>query len=189
MIEDYRRKWNMGKFPVIYVQLPNYDLEDAGNWVRFRNMQQDLATLPNSAMVVTIDCGEYNDLHPTDKKTVGERMAMAAYEIAYHEPGEWLSPIFSHAERKGDEIVLHFDNGEREFIVADGKPSGFEVCISGEWISDGIDIRIQGGAVILYAKKGEAITGVRYAWSNNPVNANLRAVSGLPVSPFEITIV
>ena len=188
MIEDYRRKWHMGKFPVIYVQLPNYDLEDAGNWIRFRNMQQGLATLPNSAMVVTIDCGEYNDLHPTDKKTVGERMAMAACEIAYHEPGEWLSPIFSHAERKGDEIVLHFDHGGREFIVADGKPSGFEVCISGEWISDCIDVRTQGGTVILNVPKGKIVTGVRYAWSNNPKNADLYAVPGLPVSPFEITI-
>lgn len=189
MIGDYRRKWHMGKFPVIYVQLPNYDLEDAGNWVQFRNMQQSLAKLANSAMVVAIDCGEYNDLHPTDKKTVGERMAMAAYEIAYHEPGEWLSPIFSHGKRNGNEIILHFDHGEGGFAVSGNEPGGFEVCISGEWISDGIDIRIQGGAVILYAKKGEAITGVRYAWSNNPVNANLRAVSGLPVSPFETVIV
>ncbi len=115
-------------------------------------------------------------------------MAMAACEIAYHEPGEWLSPIFSHAERKGDEIVLHFDHGGREFIVADGKPSGFEVCISGEWISDCIDVRTQGGTVILNVPKGKIVTGVRYAWSNNPKNADLYAVPGLPVSPFEITI-
>lgn len=189
MIEDYRRKWHMGKFPVIYVQLPNYDLEDAGNWVRFRDMQQSLAKLPNSAMVVTIDCGEYNDLHPTDKKTVGERMAMAAYEIAYHEPGEWLSPVFSHAERKGEEIILHFDHGERGYAVSEGKTGGFEVCISGEWISDCIDIRTQGGTVILNVQKGKTVTGVRYAWSNNPENADLYAVPGLPVSPFEATIV
>lgn len=189
MIEDYRRKWHMGKFPVIYVQLPNYDLEDAGNWVRFRTMQQSLAKLPNCAMVVTIDCGEYNDLHPTDKKTVGERMAMAAYEIAYHEPGEWLSPVFSHAERKGDEIILHFDHGGRGFNVSDGKPGGFEVCISGEWISDCINVRTQGETVILNVQKGKAVTGVRYAWSNNPVDADLYAAQGLPVSPFEVTIV
>jgi sialate O-acetylesterase len=189
MIEDYRRKWHMGKFPVIYVQLPNYDLEDAENWVRFRNMQQSLAKLPNSAMVVTIDCGEYNDLHPTDKKTVGERMAMAAYEIAYHESGEWLSPVFSHAERKGDEIILHFDHGGRGFNVSDGKTGGFEVCISGEWISDCINVRTQGGTVILNVQKGKTVTGVRYAWSNNPADANLYAAQGLPVSPFEATIV
>lgn len=189
MIEDYRRKWHMGKFPVIYVQLPNYDLEDGGNWIQFRNMQQSLAKLPNCAMVVTIDCGEYNDLHPTDKKTVGERMAMAAYEIAYHEPGEWLSPIFSCAERKDDEIILHFDHGDSGFTVSGGPPGGFEVCISGKWTSDCIDVRTQGGTVILHVQKGEAITGIRYAWSNNPVNGNLRGGSGLPVSPFETVIV
>ena len=189
MIEDYRRKWHMGKFPVIYVQLPNYDLEDAGNWILFRNMQQSLTKLPNSAMVVTIDCGEYNDLHPTDKKTVGERMAMAAYKIAYHEPGDWLSPVFSHAERVGDEIILYFDHGERGFTVSGGEPGGFEVCISGKWISDCINVRTREGTVILNVPKGEVITGVRYAWSNNPVNANLRTVSGLPVSPFETVIV
>ncbi|MEY8356120.1 sialate O-acetylesterase [Lachnospiraceae bacterium 54-53] len=189
LIEDYRRKWHMGKFPVIYVQLPNYDLEDAGNWVVFRNMQQSLTKLPNSAMVVTIDCGEYNDLHPTDKKTVGERMAMAAYAIAYHEQGDWLSPIFSHAERDGDEIILYFDHGHRGLTVSGGKPGGFEVCISGEWISDCINVRTREGTVILNVSKGEKITGVRYAWSNNPVNANLRTASGLPVSPFETVIV
>ncbi|HCD42947.1 MAG TPA: sialate O-acetylesterase [Lachnoclostridium sp.] len=189
MIEDYRRKWHMGKFPVIYVQLPNYDLEDAGNWVRFRNMQQSLAKLPNCAMVVTIDCGEYNDLHPTDKKTVGERMAMAAFKIAYHEPGEWLSPIFSRAERNGDEIILYFDHGEKGFSVSGGETGGFEVCISERWISDRIEVRTQGGTVILSAQKREAITGVRYAWSNNPENANLRSASGLPVTPFETVIV
>ena len=116
-------------------------------------------------------------------------MAMAAYEIAYHEPGEWLSPVFSHAERKGDEIILHFDHGERGFAVSDGKTGGFEVCISGEWISDCINVRTQAGTVILNVQKGKAVTGVRYAWSNNPVNANLYAVTGLPVSPFEAAIV
>ena len=116
-------------------------------------------------------------------------MAMAAYEIAYHEPGEWLSPIFSHAERKDDEIILHFDHGESGFTISGGQPGGFEVCISGKWTSDCIDARTQGGTVILHVQKGEAITGIRYAWSNNPVNGNLRGVSGLPVSPFETVIV
>ncbi len=188
MIEDYRRQWHMGKFPVIYVQLPNYDLEDGGNWVQFRNMQQSLVKLPNCAMVVTIDCGEYNDLHPTDKKTVGERMAMAAYKIAYHETGAWLSPVFSRAEKHGDDIILHFTHGESGFTVMGGRSGGFEVCMSGKWDSDCFEIRIQGNAVILHVPNGETITGVRYAWSNNPVNGMLCSASGLPVSPFETGI-
>lgn len=189
MIRDYRLKWHKGKIPLVYVQLPNYDLEDGGNWVQFRNMQQSLAKLPDSAMVVTIDCGEYNDLHPTDKKTVGERMAMAACGIAYHEPGGWLSPTFSHAERKDGGIILHFDHGEGGISAVGGKPAGFEVCISEKWVEDCIDIRVQGSAVILNIPKGESVTGVRYAWSNNPENANLYVGPGLPVSPFETVIV
>ena len=188
MTEDYRLKWHR-KIPLIYVQLPNYDLEDAGNWVQFRNMQQNLAEQPDSAMVVTIDCGEYNDLHPTDKKTVGERMAMAAWEAAYHEPGGWLSPIFSRAEISGDEIILHFDHGERGITTSGGEPAGLEVCISEKWVSDCIDARVQDSTVVLNVPKGKTVTGVRYAWSNNPENGNLCAGPGLPVSPFETVIV
>lgn len=198
MIGDWRKKWGKEHLPVLFVQLPNYDMEDAGNWVNFRNMQQELAHIHDTAMVVSIDCGEDNDLHPVNKKTVGERLAMAAFQKAYGETGPWLSPLFSFAEKRGAKLILHFEHAEDGLMTRDNKDiKELEICLCPEEngnragensnrISIKAESKIEGNTVVVILPKERLpkISAVRYAWSNHPTEANLCNKVGLPVAPF-----
>jgi sialate O-acetylesterase len=89
LINDWRQKWNQGDAPFLYVQLPNYmnvsySPSESG-WALLREAQLQTLRVPNTAMAVAIDLGEWNDIHPGNKKPVGERLALAAQHIAYHD--------------------------------------------------------------------------------------------------------
>ena len=194
MIRDWRQKWRKDHLPVLFVQLPNYDLEDAGNWVNFRSMQQRLTAIPDTAMIVSIDCGEYNDLHPVNKKTIGERLAMAAFLKAYGEMGPWLSPLFSFAQKRGSELILYFEYAEGGLITRDNKGiNGIELCLrenvnqtEESRIIMNVESRIEGNTIIVTLPSGllTKVAAIRYAWSNHPEGANLCNKIGLPVAPF-----
>lgn len=192
MTEDLRRKWRREDLPVLFVQLPNYDLEDAKCWISFRDMQRGLTQLPYTGMAVTIDCGEANDLHPTNKKTVGERLAMAAFQIAYKEPGAWLSPVLSHIRRQEKELILSFEYAEEGLYTSDGKPpAGFFIILEESKTGNKYGrlcakAQIKGKKVVLQCPAVSEGTRIRveYACSNNPLDANLCNKRGLPASPF-----
>jgi sialate O-acetylesterase len=89
MIADWRSKWQQPDAPFLYVQLPgfmemNY-LPTESQWAAFREAQLKSLSVPNTAMAVAIDLGEWNDIHPDWKKEVGERLALAAEKVAYGE--------------------------------------------------------------------------------------------------------
>jgi len=105
---------HFGKIPVIFTQLANYiDPNSNGeNWAKLRNQQLMCLEIPNTAMAVTIDCGEYNDLHPQDKKTVGERLALCAKSLAYDEQIPYSGPIAKKAIQQDEEIIITFNHSE-----------------------------------------------------------------------------
>ncbi|GHV33987.1 hypothetical protein FACS18949_09200 [Clostridia bacterium] len=93
MVDDWRKLW--GNIPVIAVELTDYS-EDYG-WAALRREQLKALSIPNTALVMGYDLGEHNDLHPLNKKTVGDRLARAARRLVYGEsmpnsPYEVLSP-------------------------------------------------------------------------------------------------
>jgi sialate O-acetylesterase len=88
-IIDWRNKWKQPGTPFFYVQLPgfmdyNY-LPSESQWAGLRESQLKSLSVSNTAMVVAIDLGEWNDIHPDNKKEVGERLALAAMKISYGE--------------------------------------------------------------------------------------------------------
>src|SRR5690606_25231684 len=89
LIRDWREQWGIGPFPFILVQLANFmeakPLPEESDWAATREVQRQAQALPNTGMAVAIDVGEWNDIHPTDKKTVGERLALVARKVAYGE--------------------------------------------------------------------------------------------------------
>ncbi|MBW4841214.1 MAG: sialate O-acetylesterase, partial [Paenibacillaceae bacterium] len=87
MIQDWRETWGIGEFPVIAVQLANFgpEGEQYTDWAELREEQRKGLAVPRSALATAIDLGEYNDLHPQDKKTLGERLALSARRLAYGE--------------------------------------------------------------------------------------------------------
>ena len=97
-IIDWRNKWKQGDVPFLYVQLPgfmdyNY-LPSESQWASLRESQLKSLSVPNTAMAVAIDLGEWNDIHPDNKKDVGERLALAALKIAYGENIVYSGPIY-----------------------------------------------------------------------------------------------
>src|SRR5690606_38520406 len=87
MIPERPSRWNQGDFPFLFVQLASFlpaseePVESA--WAELREAQRSALAVPMTAMAVTIDVGDWNDIHPEDKKTVGERLALAARKVAY----------------------------------------------------------------------------------------------------------
>src|SRR5690606_35735848 len=86
LIRDWRQKFNNSNLPFVYAQLPNFMevtyLPSESNWAALRESQLKALSIPHTAMTVNIDLGEWNDIHPDNKKEVGERMALAARKLA-----------------------------------------------------------------------------------------------------------
>ncbi len=141
-------------------------------------------SVPNTAMAVAIDLGEWNDIHPDNKKGVGERLALAAFKTAYHENVVSSGPLYQSAAVDGNKIVVRFTNAGSGLMTSDGEAPG-EFAVAGVdkqfvWAN----ARIEGGNVVVWSDDVAAPQYVRYAWADNPVNPNLYNKEGLPASPF-----
>jgi sialate O-acetylesterase len=187
VIKDWRAAWDCGEFPFLYVQLASYcpwRKEPAvSRWAEVREAQRRAMDIPNTAMAVTCDVGEYNDIHPRDKKTVGHRLALLAMNIVYGEKLVYSGPIYHHKEIEGDKIRLHFNHAGSGLKVKGDSLKTFAICAADGTFIDA-EAKIEGNTVIAYSKEIKEPAGVRYAWSDNPEEANLYNVEGLPASPF-----
>ncbi len=189
LVNSWREDWRLGEFPVLYVQLPNFMAAATGpeesNWARLREEQRLGLALPNTAMAVTIDAGEENDLHPQDKKTVGRRLALAARKLAYGEDLVHQGPMLARWEVKGETAVVSFTSVGGGLVAKGGGPlGGFELCGADRKFYRA-EAEISGGQVIVRCSQVKQPFGIRYAWANNPAQANLYNKEGLPASPFE----
>jgi sialate O-acetylesterase len=189
LIKDWRSKWEEGELPFLYVQLPNFSdvqyLPVESQWAATREAQLQALQVPNTGMAVTIDLGEWNDIHPDRKKEVGDRLALLAQKIAYGERTLVASgPLFESAKVTGDTIVVSFTHTGSGLITNDGEAPG-EFAIAGAdkkfvWAKT----KIEGNKVIVWNEAIASPLYVRYAWADNPDNPNLYNQEGLPASPF-----
>lgn len=189
LIADWRNKFEMRDMPFIYAQLPNFNEVEytpgEGSWALIREAQLKTLVMPNTAMSVNIDAGEWNDIHPLDKKTVGERMALAADHLAYKDLKVVGSgPLLESSKVEGQNIILTF-NHTGSGLVAKGTGELKQFAIAGAdkkfvWAK----AVIQGSQVLVSSPKVENPKYVRYAWADNPAGANLYNQEGLPASPF-----
>lgn len=190
VISDWRRLWNSPKLPFYYVQLANYSpwrLEpEVSGWAQVREAQRQVMDVPNTGMAVIIDVGMYNDLHPWDKKSVGERLALWALNDVYGEDNVCSGPIYNNIIIEDNKAKLYFNYIGSGMDIKGNKLESFEIC--GE---DGVfhpaEATIEGEYLLVCSKKVLRPHKVRYAWADNPEKANLYNNEGLPASPF-ITI-
>jgi sialate O-acetylesterase len=190
-ITDWRNKWQQGKIPFLFVQLPNFMdanyLPSESQWAELREAQLKSLSVPNTAMAVAIDLGEWNDIHPDNKKTVGERLALAAFKNAYGENIIHSGPIYQSHLIESNNVIISFTNTGSGLITNDGEELS-EFAIAGAdkkfvWAKTKID----GNKIIVWSETINNPVYVRYAWADNPVNPNLYNKEGLPASPFQIT--
>jgi sialate O-acetylesterase len=166
--------------------LANFEAGSGEDWARLREKQFECLNIPGTALITAIDCGEYNDVHPQDKWTVGDRLAVAARGFVYGEKDlTYMSPLARRAVCKDGKITVEFDFAE------DGLVSllGFEY----------IEIETEFGSVFkTYAKRSGSTVVidcpaswrpkyVRYAWEDNP-KARLYSMERLPAFPFRLKV-
>lgn len=188
LILDWREKFNGAGLPFIYAQLPNFMevsyLPTESSWAATREAQLKALSLPNTAMTVNIELGEWNDIHPDNKKDVGERMALAAQKLAYGGNIVYSGPIYQNHTIDGNKISISFSHIGSGLVTHDGEPLS-EFSIAGEdkkfvWAK----AKIEGDKVIVWSEEVPNPKFVRYAWADNPENPNLYNKEGLPASPF-----
>ncbi|MFZ1290435.1 MAG: sialate O-acetylesterase [Melioribacteraceae bacterium] len=189
LINDWRVKWNQGDFPFLIAQLPNFmeakNQPSESAWAMFREQQLKALSLNNTGVVVTIDLGEWNDIHPLNKKDVGERLFLSAEKVAYKNNSIIHSgPIYKSLQINGNEIVLTFDNiGSGLVSKNDDELHEFAICESDKqfvWAK----VKIENDKVIVWNDEIKNPIAVRYAWADNPSKANLYNKEGLPAAPF-----
>lgn len=190
MIQDWRHQFNQGDFPFIFVQLANFMEEkqqpSESGWAETREAQRLTLKEPNTAMAVTLDVGEWNDIHPLNKKSVGDRLALAAQKLAYQDNSVVYSgPLARDMSIQGNKILLNFDHIGSGLTIAGNELQGFSIAgVDGKYIwakAKIVDKQIQvWNDQILNPIK------VRYAWADNPSKANLINKEGLPASSFQL---
>ena len=188
MISSWRKTWDQGTFPFLFVQLANWETDtnpytpkDGGHWPELREAQFIALELPRTAMTVAIDLDEETDIHPKNKWDAGHRLALGAMNIAYGGKDEYSGPLYRSMKVKNDTVRLRFRHADG-LTASGGTLEGFEV--SGvDMVYHTADARIEGDTVIVSSAEVSAPKAVRYAWDDYP-QCNLYNSAGLPASPF-----
>lgn len=181
-VDFYRQKLGW-EIPIITTQLCNFSFVEDDGWCALRQAQLECTELDSTAMAVTIDIGEYNDLHPINKAEVGRRLALCAEKLIYEKTDAKPARCVK-AEQSGRDIALTFSE-EVRLEAEDAKY--FEVSFDGESFVRASAKRSD-EKIIVSAPEDGTVQAVRYLWVNSPDAPELFTSDGLPVSPFRFVI-
>lgn len=183
MIADWRAKWKQGDFPFYFVQIAPFK----GQPAEIREAQLlTLAKSKNTAMAVTTDVGEENDIHPKKKQPVGHRLALAARALVYGEKIEYSGPLYDSMKAEGAKAVITFTHIGGGLVAGGGELKGFTIAgADGKFVPAKAEIK---GATVVVSAEGVAEPkAVRYGWANVP-DVNLFNKEGIPASPFRTDV-
>lgn len=208
LIRGWRAGWG-GDVPFYFCQLPNYsakkDQPENSLWAQLREAQSKALSLPNTGQAVLIDLGE-EDVHPTHKKEVGERLARLALSRTYKQAVADSGPIFQSLKIEQSHVRIAFLPTDGGLVAKplpaqyqptsmspavkplvrhspDGELEGFALCGANKnwvWAS----AKIEGDTVLVWSPAVPKPVAVRYAWADNPT-CNLYNGAGLPAAPFQ----
>lgn len=184
MITRWRGDWKDETLPFLYVQLTNYldalSEKDDRCWAALRLEQSILEQeVPDTAMTVSIDVGEGNDLHPQDKKTLGYRMARDGLKLAYRPAIASGKPKLTMVKQEGEQFIMFFDCP----IVCKNQNHYLEIqTIADEWES--VEAVASSNKIIVDVPGAAEVSAVRYAYLNNPESPPFFSEDGYPVAPF-----
>jgi sialate O-acetylesterase len=186
MIGGWRKAWGQGDFPFLVVQLANFmtrrPAPSESGWAELREAQAKVLSVPHTGLAVAIDVGEATDIHPKDKRTVGERLAAWALYDPYGKKGTHSGPLYQSMKVEGSRVRVSFAHVGKGLTRRGDTLYGF--AIAGEdkkfvWAHAIID----GGAVVVWNDDIKTPVHVRYGWADNPL-CTLYNEEGLPASPF-----
>lgn len=190
LIMEWREAWGDLTLPFLFVQLPMYTSKDdwvhgidSRHWAMMRDQQKKVSeTIAHTGLAILTDCGEFDNIHPLDKKTVGTRLALLARNKVYGEDLIADAPAFEQAELGEGKVRVRFSHTGGSLRAKSAELRGFE--LAGE---DGAfypaKASIQKDWVNLSSEQVQEPVYVRYAW-HNYCQADLYGESGLPAAPF-----
>jgi sialate O-acetylesterase len=188
LIQDWRAQFQRPDLPFLFVQLANLGepvkLPAESNWAVLRDAQRRTLELENTGMAVTCDIGEWNDIHPLNKKEVGRRLALQARYIAYGDrtivPG---GPLYQSMKIEEDCIILTFGS-VGSGLCTNSLLQDFQIAGENGRFVWAHAVVLSKNTVKVWSENIANPTKVRYGWEDNPAGANLKNKEGLPASPF-----
>lgn len=180
LIEIWREALHAKDLPFVIIQLPSIRRD----WELYREVQMQVAQeIPHVSLVVTTDLGHSTDVHPRNKKPVGERAARAAMADVYGLRVE-SSPLLNSFRKEGNGFFLDFSNCPNGLTTRDGEPVRRMMICGADRVFVPAKVQFAGKSIKVYADGIADPVSVRYAFEDNPFDANLVNSAGMPVSPF-----
>ena len=180
MIKDWRKKWS-SDFPFYFVQIAPFENYN-GLSSSLRNVQRKTLKVEKTGMVVTLDIGEIDDIHPSNKHDVGYRLAGLALSNDYEKPIVASGPLYENFEVSGNKLIVTFDFVGSGLTSYDKELAAFEIAgADKKYIK--AKAYIENNKIYIYSSKIQNPKYARYAWKDTSV-ASLFNKEGLPASTF-----
>lgn len=185
LIIGWRAAWARPDLPFLFVQLPNFTepRDPTGtSWAFFREAQARTLAVPHTAMAVTIDVGEPDQIHPRNKQAVGHRLALLALADIYQREIAAHAPVLERHWIRDGEIHLAFKHAEGGLVPRGDQVTDF-VIAGDDHVWHPARVRMEGEHLVLSSLAVPAPVAARYGWANHPA-CNLYNRAGLPLAPF-----
>lgn len=190
MLRGWRKDFQQGDLPFYFVQMPPYIIrgEDSlsTSYARFREHQAAMLSIHNTGMVVIMDVGDPYDIHPRNKKPVGERLAALALHDTYHyRRMAYRGPEFFSFRTEGGTVKIAFEPATTAggLRTIDGRPPEHFYVAGADHIFHQAAAKIVDREIWLQTDEVTSPVAIRYAFTNAPMT-NLSNAAGLPAAPF-----
>ncbi|RYG13192.1 MAG: sialate O-acetylesterase [Chitinophagaceae bacterium] len=190
MITSWRNNFKQGDLPFYYVQIAPYFHEKEDDKLAydafFREAQEKIAGLNNTAMVSIMDVGDAKDLHPKNKKPIGLRLAATALNRVYAQHNViYQSPKYNYVTFEKSNATIHFveETLGTGLNTNDGATPKFFYIAGEDQVFYPATATINSNTIMLLSTKVKQPKAVRYAFFNYPIT-NLQNKEGFPVLPF-----
>lgn len=186
LVTQWRMDWNDWQLPFLFVQLPMYIAEgetDDRRWAMQREQQRMAADMiQNSGMISLADCGEFDNIHPLNKKTPGERLAVLAESMVYGNNGA-VTPTADYVYSDEKKLYISFCNVPDKLTLHQTSQNPFEIAgADGKFVPAQVNV-IENDLICAESESIEYPCALRYAWYNFG-EASLFTESGIAASPF-----
>lgn len=187
VMKDWRKLWKNSELPFLVVQLPgweNWIWSKAKHFEIIRKCQQEVTDSDSHAWLCSIsDAGEQHDIHPKNKKTVGQRLALLAFGHVYGEEVLCDPPRVEEVNRMENKICIRFRNADGGLILQGDRISALAVTSEGQELS--FTEEIKGDCIYLYFPTGFPKNTVKVSFAQTQwFQVNLYNKAGIPVIPF-----
>jgi sialate O-acetylesterase len=183
LILSWREQFKQPKLPFYLVQLPNIGEPWTSGWDNMRAQQESITKiLPNVGMAVTIDIGEQHNIHPHNKRPVGERLALLALHRDYGMNFEDSGPTYTGMKVEGSKVRIELSHANGLKATSPNIPN-FAIAGADEKFYPA-KATIEGTTIVVVAPEVMQPVAVRYARTQDPEGCDVYNGANLPMPPF-----